>query len=689
MAVSAGVTCDLFLSSYALFERFPDTMRSLKGALMHKWHDLTDEPDLACLIPLLHGYGRFDTKTIHRLQIELMTKKPSSSSSPPGSPAESHSGGSSATSEFKNDEEVEDYDVVSFLPIEEKEKLWSLRHEYAVSTFPCPPPGYQQGNFEFRPVSKKYYPSSFTSNSQGSFGEIRVRAAGSESGWSPVFVKKGKYINDELIAFPTVQEHFPPECLQQLVTVDHDAQMLFYRLFDGKTLNQIRLDYYLEGKSFLTDKHEHRNGRNFLDTVNWFLDLELRRAELVLHAYTKTIDVNPEPTSCPKQGIHRFYHARLQSDSRLLEFYSERCLDVLRLPSLDSNQDFTTSDFLNTPLIINGVTYPPLRYHFDRATNILDPNRQGGLSDLPVAFGLGDGHGGNLMVTEDLKGCAARVMYIDYEVSGSHCPFLDMAKSIYNDAFFNVLYADLLCDDATKSSPKNNKSGASVSWNILPDVIDIKYNLQLDTIGKTVAITKFEYVLLPMFDLVSQYDTQKANLSVDVLSSALFTCALLTRCFRERADIFFLNLAIGVRLATELNEVLSETFGWVGLSAGRNPGISVDSTEGMQLQLLPLPEENKYLSSQLPEDLNMDFFAFLFSSNLRPDDVFLKRADETYQLQQRFSRTGQESQGTIIRRISAARRAGMVVLKPPPPPPPPPPRQQRLLIQFDMVSLIY
>lgn len=82
MAVSARVTCDLFLSSYALFERFPDTMRSLKGALMRKWHDLTDEPDLTCLIPLLHGYGPFDTKTIHRLQIELTTKKPSSSSSP-------------------------------------------------------------------------------------------------------------------------------------------------------------------------------------------------------------------------------------------------------------------------------------------------------------------------------------------------------------------------------------------------------------------------------------------------------------------------------------------------------------------------------------------------------------------------------------------------------------------------------
>jgi hypothetical protein len=619
-AVSAGVTCDLFLSSYALFERSPGSISSLKGALMRKWHALTGEPDVACLTPLLHGYSRFDAKTIHRLEIELMTRNPSSSSSPPGSPAESHSGGSSLTSEFNNDEGVEDYDVVSFLPIKAKDTLWSLQHEYPVSTFPRTPPGYQQRDFEFRPVSETYYPSSFTSNSQGSFGEIRVTAAGSEFGWLPVFVKKGRYIKDELKAFPTVQEHFPPESLQQLVAVDHDAQSLFYRLFDGKTLNQIRLEYYLGGSSFLTDRDEYRNGRNFLDTVNWFLDLELRRAELVLSAYTKTIESNPDPTSCAQQGIHRFYHARLQSDSRFLEFYSERCLDVLGLPSLDSKPALATSDVLNTPLIINGVTYHPLRHYLDRATDILDPSTQGGLSDLPIAFGLGDGHGGNLMVTEDLKGCAARGMYIDYEVSGYHCPFLDMAKSIYNDAFFNVLYADLLYDDATKSSPENNKSGASVSWNIRPDVIDIKYDLKLDTIGKTVAITKFEYVLLPIFDLVSQHDTQKANVSLDVLSSALFTCALLTRCFRERADVFFLNLAIGVRLATELNELLFDTFGWAALPAGRNPGVSDDSTEGMQLQLLPLQEENECLASQLPKDL--DFFLSLFSSNLRPTMYF-------------------------------------------------------------------
>lgn len=177
----------------------------------------------------------------------------------------------------------------------------------------------------------------------------------------------------------------------------------------------------------------------------------------------------------------------------------------------------------------------------------------------------------------------------------------------------------------------------------------------MDTIGKNVATAKLEYILLPIFDLVNQHDTLKANLSINILSSALFTCALLTRNFRDRPDVFFLNLAIGVRLATELNEILSETFGWDKFPIVRTPGISVDFTQDVQLQLLLSARENQYTFSQWPKDLDIGFFAFLLSSNLQPDDVLLKRADETYRLQQRFSQTEQEPQGAIIRRIPRAR----------------------------------
>jgi hypothetical protein len=640
---------------------------------MRKWHALADESDVNSFIPLFHGYGGFNTKTLQRLQVELTTKKPSSSSSSAGvcwlspcssssvgSPTEIHSGRSS---KFKKDGELEEYSVMSFLQIEDTEKFAPLQTGYHLPTFPNPSPLYHQGEFEFLSASEKYYSSSFTSNSQVSLGEIRVRAAGPDSVWSewkPIFVKKGPHINDEFDAFPTVQKHFPLSCLQRLVAVDYNAQMLFYDLFEGMTLSEMRLDYYLGGKSFLTGTHKNGNEKGFLGAVNWFLDLELRRAEHILDAYSKTIDVNPDPTSCSRQRIHRFYYARLKSDSRFLEFYSERCLDVLKIPS--PKQDFTTGDFMNAPLIINGVTYPPLRHHFDRATDLLDPYKEGGLSSLPVAFGLGDGHGGNLMVTEDINGSSARAMYIDYEVSGSHSPFLDMAKSIYIDAFFNVLYADLLCGTAIKSSSsKNNMSGATVSWDIQPDTIDIDYKLRVDKISKCIATSKLEYVLLPIFDLVNRHDTLKANLSLDVLSSALFTCAMLTRNFRERPDVFFLNLAIGVRLATEPNELLSEIFGWDGFPLVRSPGVPHEFAEGMQLQLLSPGGETHYSTPQWLTDPDMDLSGFLFPSNLQPDNIFLMRANDTYQLQQRFSRTGQESQGTIIRRISEARRAGMMV----------------------------
>jgi hypothetical protein len=161
------------------------------------------------------------------------------------------------------------------------------------------------------------------------------------------------------------------------------------------------------------------------------------------------------------------------------------------------------------------------------------------------------------MVTDD--NVSPRMMYLDYEVSGIHCPFLDMSKSIYNDGFFNVLYADLLCDDITK---KGNKSGTVVAWTISSNELCIDYNISVDAIGKATAITKFEYLLRPLLNLVQRHSFEKTNLAEDVLSNSLFACALLSRNFSKRADVFFLNLALGVRLANDLRGMLLEVFGW-------------------------------------------------------------------------------------------------------------------------------
>jgi hypothetical protein len=161
------------------------------------------------------------------------------------------------------------------------------------------------------------------------------------------------------------------------------------------------------------------------------------------------------------------------------------------------------------------------------------------------------------MVTED--DVSPEMKYLDYEVSGFHCPFLDMGKSIYNDGFFNVLYADLLCDDITN---KGNKSGTVVTWNISSNDLSIDYNVTVDVIGKATAITIFEYLLRPLLNLVQRQSFEMANVAEDVLSNSLFACALLSRDFAKRADVFFLNLALGVRLVHDLREVLLEVFGW-------------------------------------------------------------------------------------------------------------------------------
>lgn len=48
-------------------------------------------------------------------------------------------------------------------------------------------------------------------------------------------------------------------------------------------------------------------------------------------------------------------------------------------------------------IIINGKSYKPLKYYLYRALKVLNLEIGEGLSSLPVAFGLGDGHGGKFI----------------------------------------------------------------------------------------------------------------------------------------------------------------------------------------------------------------------------------------------------------------------------------------------------
>ncbi len=200
--------------------------------------------------------------------------------------------------------------------------------------------------------------------------------------------------------------------------------------------------------------------------------------------------------------------------------------------------------FSDLPIVINGRSYHDLRHHLGRALQILDPHRVGGLNLLTTAFGLGDGHGGNVMVSTEST--VPSILYVDYEVAGTHTPFLDLAKPIYQDGFFDVAYADFLHDDLTRTV---DGDGMAVRWRVEERTIHVDYDLNMETLSKGLAVIELEYLLRPMLETLDQAANGLRDLAEETLAYGLFACALLTRDYSRRPDVFFLNPAVGVRLA--------------------------------------------------------------------------------------------------------------------------------------------
>lgn len=532
VAVNPGVTCDLFLTSRVLYESCPSFASDLIGALLRKWQVISKVPIVQNIIPLLYRYHRFNDYFVQNLQTAFAkaATNTTTTSTTVITTTPSHNIDTTLHKSSATTNPDDSYHIISFLPVvtdlESPHPLLPASAERHI----C------QGPVEFRQTSQLYRPTPFTSNSEGLLGEVFLPV---QREWESVFVKVGPHAKDELSALSDVLRYFPQPYVQKLLGVDMEARKLFFKLFPGRTLNEVRLDFHVNA-SLESNKYP-------LDAADWFLEVELRRAEHVTDAYWRTMIMDAIPSECADQYIHRFYYERLRLDGRLKEFYSEARWNDLE------DRSVSISDMVGIPLAINGVSHPPLRYYLDRAEAILNPHMPGGVKDLPVAFGLGDGHGGNLMVAH---GPSPDLLYIDYEVSGVHCPLLDMAKSIYNDGFFHVLYGDLLCADGT------GKPNMSVSWTVTPQVIDINYHIRIDVVSKIIAITKLEYVFRPVFERIVAHSPAKAGLAEDVLGSALLVCALLTRNFSERPDLFFLSIAQGIRLASNLRAEFSEVFGW-------------------------------------------------------------------------------------------------------------------------------
>lgn len=682
-AVSPGVSCDLFLTSLCIFERGPGMMASFKTAILQKWQLLSRADEMESVVPLFYrgmtfgrSYSQMLREEIREIEsnrrnrtsvhgtLERSSITPSNIQKSSSFPAKSGSGYSAGYRElYLTPLQQQASEIYPEIDISQQvEQLYPIV---------C----------EIRDEDTAFTLTRFSSNSSGLYAEILTSAS---PGWQRVYIKNAASVPDELEALPSVQHYFPKERVQVLAAAQPALQRIFFQRFLGETLNDIRLRYHHDEGPVNGDTR----GRSCFSD-EWFVNLDLQRARDNLAVYSRTFRREDSSIPCAQQRIHKFFHLRLVGNRRLQRFYGEEHSDFF---PQKAHGTMSLEAFSDLPMVINGRKYQNLQHHLDRALLVLDPNRIGGLNSLPTAFGMGDGHGGNVMISN--KSTAPSILYVDYEVAGTHTPFLDLAKPIYQDGFFKVAYADFLHDDLTQTSERD---GISVNWRLEEETIYVDYDLTFQTLSKGLAIIKLEYLLRPILEALDQSASSLRELAEETLAYALFACALLTRNYSLRPDVFFLNLAVGVRLATEMRTVFSECFDWCNWTP-RVPhtqeplqpaiGEVVAEPRRCESQHRSTSQDSSYLPYSytrpqgaptcvdltecpggqsmvdgLPKRMSDLMFNIQYgiSTTLEPEYVYLKREADTLTLHRKFSDTRGESVSMVTQRISDTRKKAMKV----------------------------
>ncbi len=640
--ISPGVSCDLFLTSLCMFECEPGVVATYKAAILQKWQLLSGADEMETIMPLFYRGASFGPSYSHMLRMEIkeIELKYSERTTRVELSVQKTFGGSIVGPSHVRQprqflkKDAFDYSTgyrgLYFTPLQRREApLRPITESILHLEQSFPTVSDIRGEDNTIPLTR------FSSNSKGSHADVLT----SENiGWQPVYIKEAQSVYDELAAFPAVQYHFPRESVQVLAAAQPALQRLFFQRFTGETLNEIRLRYCRDQGPI----KKGTGGRNCLSD-EWFVDIDLRRARDVLAVYRRSFRPGDESTSCAQQRIHSFFHHRLLGNRRLQQFYGG---EHPHLFPPTAHGTMSLDSFSHLPMIINGQSYQTLWHHLQRALRILDPHRVEGLNILPTAFGLGDGHGGNTMVST--KSIVPSILYVDYEVAGSHTPFLDLAKPIYQDGFFDVAYADFLHNDLTHTV---DGSGIAIAWRIDEGTIYIDYDLTMETLSKGLAVIKLEYLLRPMLEALDEVDCCLRDLAEETLACGLFACALLTRDYSKRPDVFFLNLAVGVRLATEMRRVFSEYFDWCNWDPHR-------STAREFLQPA-ITEASENLDRKM-SDLVSSHLRWI-SRALEPQIIYLKREADTLFLHSKFSSTPAECASMVFQRISDTRKEAMKV----------------------------
>ena len=300
---------------------------------------------------------------------------------------------------------------------------------------------------------------------------------------------------------------------------------LLYPHFEGKSEAELRLSFI-------------RAGRSDWRLSASIMEIEMIRAEDMLRAYRRSLEgsVKCESTS-GSRPIDRFYHTRLIDNARFKEFYADGVeIHEWVLP-------LTT--FLSLRLKVNGHFYPSLSEISLQAARVLHPEATSSLQ----AFGLGDAHGANVMVSGS-RGLDNRreLLYVDYDAAGYHSIMLDLAKPFYNDVFFETLYANTIEDPPAIEYTLNEEA------NLIEITMDAASQ---DRLASGILNIKRRYLMEPLFEFLGGDRSGGLGEHVPQFAYALFSCACLTRDFKGHWASLFRNIAVGVMFSqvTELEGI--------------------------------------------------------------------------------------------------------------------------------------
>ncbi|KAI4117343.1 MAG: hypothetical protein LQ338_007570 [Usnochroma carphineum] len=370
-------------------------------------------------------------------------------------------------------------------------------------------------------------PSVFTSNSTAAEVALPPNMLGAKA--TKIFCKRSQHSQQEIEGATNAAAFYPNI---QLPHVTSSGELL-YPFFEGMTESELRLSF-------------HRSGRSDWNAAETVLYAELVKAEDMLRAYRKCLTSRNECRSeTAGQPIHRFFHSRLVQNERFREFYG----DSFRI----GGKTVSMAEFLEIPWKVNGAVYPSLGEFFRTAMDVVHPGSRQSMS-CPVVFGLGDAHGANIMIASDVSPNNGRkILYVDYEVAGFHPIMLDLAKSLYIDVFFDIIYMDIL-----QEVPETR-------YEIEGDLVNVHFTPHVDDITQAIFDVKQRYLLQPLFDLVLSLGGNLEK-NVPLLSNALFLCATLTRSYSKTPDAFFRNMATGIILSQAVDlEGLYSCFKTLGI----------------------------------------------------------------------------------------------------------------------------